>query len=247
MAMKTLGSVIMSLPREPDDLASNLEFWSGRVRNGSAGEDPRRRRRRSGPRRWSWPRLSLRRGGPAPKGRARPVAAAALLATLTAAWLMVGHSSHSSVALDAHPDAAALAPPAPAPSSAPPSTTTTVPRTPGCRGLAAGRPEVRCVIDAVDLDVRLVAPEQVTAVYEHATGAHPVPGSGAPACARGVPDERSWSVAASTPAAVGRYLCRFEHGRAAMWWTHGDRLAHAVARDGDLAGLFSWWRAHPAE
>ena len=34
---------------------------------------------------------------------------------------------------------------------------------------------------------------------------------------------------------------------AAMWWTHGDRLVHAVGPDGDLAGLFSWWRAHPSE
>ena len=94
---------------EPDDLASNLEFWSGRARNANAGEDPRRRRPL--PRRRSWPRPSLRRRGPSPNGRARPVAAAGLLAALTAAWLMVGHSSHSPVVLDADPDAAALAAP----------------------------------------------------------------------------------------------------------------------------------------
>ena len=35
---------------------------------------------------------------------------------------------------------------------------------------------------------------------------------------------------------VGRYACRIEQGRAAMWWTVDDRglLAHAIAADADL-------------
>jgi hypothetical protein len=67
-----------------------------------------------------------------------------------------------------------------------------------------------------------------------------------PACDRGASDERAWSLAAEPGVAVGRYRCSIEHGRAAMWWTRGDRLTHAVASDGDLAALFAWWRAHPA-
>lgn len=44
---------------------------------------------------------------------------------------------------------------------------------------------------------------------------------------------------------AGRYRCRIEGDAAAIWWTdeHGV-LAHAVARDRDLARLFVWWRAH---
>jgi hypothetical protein len=239
MAMTTYAFVM-----ESDDLASNLEFWSGRTRNGGAGEEPPRRPR--APRWLSSARFSLRRGRLGATGRARPVAAAALLAALTAGWLVAGHSSHSSGALAEPPVAPVTTATAPAPTAATP-TTGAVPSTPGCAGLAPRRPEVRCVVDAVDLDVRLVPPNDATAAYERATGVHPVPGTGSPACARGVPDERTWSLAAAPVAAVGRYLCRIEHGRAAMWWVQGDRLAHAVAHDDDLAGLFSWWRAHPTE
>jgi hypothetical protein len=250
---------------ESDDLASNLEFWSGRTRNGGAGEETPRRPR--APRWLSLARFSPRRGRLGTPGRARPVAAAALLAALTAGWLVAGHSSHSSGALAEPPVApVTTTTPAPAPRAATPttatpttatsttatsttatSTTGAVPSTPGCAGLAPRRPEVRCVVDAVDLDVRLVPPNDATAAYERATGVHPVPGTGSPACARGVPDERTWSLATAPVAAVGRYLCRIEHGRAAMWWIQGERLAHAVAHDGDLARLFSWWRAHPTE
>ena len=35
--------------------------------------------------------------------------------------------------------------------------------------------------------------------------------------------------------------------REAGHWVHHDRLEHAVARDADLAALFSWWRTHPSE
>ena len=68
--------------------------------------------------------------------------------------------------------------------------------------------------------------------------------AGPPACARGQPDERAWSRPETPDAISGRYRCRLEAGRAAIWWTdeHG-LLAHAVASDGDLAALFAWWRA----
>ncbi len=242
---------------ERNDLASNLEFWSGRARNGGAGEDPQQRRpspRRRLLHRPAFLRPSFHRGTDrgtrARRARSRPVAAGALLAGLTAAWLVAGHRSHAPASADA---AAGIV----APSSAPPSTfprTTTVPVSRNCGGLSPARREVRCVIDGVDLDVRVLGSGSVAGAYRRAAGVTSTPArsgtaarSGLPSCARGVPDERAWSTAASPDAAVGRYRCRFEGGRAAMWWTRGDRLVHAVASDGDLAGLFSWWRAHPSE
>jgi hypothetical protein len=215
---------------EARDRASNLEFWSGRNRTGGAGED--RARGRAPFRRPSFGR-----------GRARPMAAAALLAGLAAAWLVAGHDSHLSAATDAPPAVAAPS----VVSSSTVSTTTTVPFTRDCRGLSPARRDLRCVVDGIDLEVRLFTSGTVAAAYRSAAGADVAARSGTPACAQGVADERAWSAPASPDAAVGRYRCRFERGRAAMWWTRGDRLVHAVARDGDLAALFSWWRAHPSE
>jgi hypothetical protein len=202
-------------------------------------------------RRPAWTRPALRLSG---RGRLRPIAAAVLLAGLAAAWLVVGHRSHASAGAE-------LTPRTEAPSSAPVRTTSTagapvlgveVPpvaarRTPDCRGLSGSRPEVTCVVDRVELDIRLYASGTAAEAYTRATGAPARPGAGAPACDRGVPDERSWSEASAPTVGVGRYRCRFEHGRAAMWWTHGDRLAHAVGPDHDLAALFAWWRVHPSE
>jgi hypothetical protein len=229
------------------DLASNLEFWSGRARHekSGAGEQqllPSFRRRRFG-------RPPFRR--PAAGGRARPLAAAALLAALAAGWLVVGHRTHASAEVGA--PLAPLAPVVTSPRSSPAesaatlTTTTTVPRTPDCRGLSPARREVACTVDGVELDIRLYSLATIDAAYRRAAPADRTARSGSPACARGVPDERAWSLPKSPAAAAGRYRCRFEHERAAMWWTHGDRLVHGVGPDGDLAGLFSWWRAHPSE
>jgi len=103
------------------------------------------------------------------------------------------------------------------------------------------------VIDAIDVDIRLVPSAAVGAAYRRAAGADVAARSGLPACAHGAPDERAWSAASGPTNAIGRYRCRFEHGLAAMWWTHGDRLVHAVAPDADLAALFSSWRTHLPE
>jgi hypothetical protein len=232
-----------------DDLASNLEFWSGRARSSAAGGDsPRPRARRSFRRRSFRLPSSLRTR--APRGRARPAAAAALLAALAAGWLIAGHRAHASAEVGGPRPLAAFSPAPSSPSTTPAtarSKPTTVPLSRDCSGLTADRREVRCVVDGIDLDVRLYPPGSVAAAYRRAAGAAGNAQSGPPACARGVPDERTWSVAAVPGAAVGWYRCRFEHGHAAMWWTGRDRLVHAVSPDGDLAALFSWWRTHPAE
>jgi hypothetical protein len=90
---------------------------------------------------------------------------------------------------------------------------------------------------------RLPLPEAV-ARYRTESGATIAARTGAPACARGQPDERAWSRPETPEVISGRYRCRRESGYAAIWWTdeHGV-LAHAVAADGDLAALFAWWRA----
>ncbi|MCU1468219.1 MAG: hypothetical protein JWM72_4147 [Actinomycetia bacterium] len=193
------------------------------------------------------------------RGRARPVAAATLLAGLAGAWLLVGHRSHASaeadptaaprvpasVVIGTAPETGSSAPAATARTGSP--STTRAPRTPACHGLSAARPALRCVIDGVELDLRLYAPGTAAEAYTRAAGAVARPGAGSPVCARGGPDERSWSDASAPAVAIGRYRCRLEQGRAAMWWTRGDRLAHALGPNGDLAALFTWWRAHPAE
>src|SRR5882724_5090746 len=133
------------------DSAADLDFWSGRARGGSVGQDPepparpyrssraawivarfptlRRISRPSLPR-WrrraalSWKSTSTHPNSP--RGKAGPVAAAALLAGLTGAWLLVGSHAHGSpsvaartITTDSSTPATTVAPP---PS---PSTTTT--------------------------------------------------------------------------------------------------------------------------
>jgi hypothetical protein len=115
--------------------------------------------------------------------------------------------------------------------------------------LSTTRPHLLCVVDGAIMEVALYTPGTVGAAFRRIAGV-PVPArSGPAACAADRPDERAWSSASAPLHAVGRYLCRLEGTRAGIWWTHGDRLLHAVAgspRDSDLAKLFSWWRAHPS-
>jgi hypothetical protein len=105
------------------DLASNLEFWSGRRRGGAATPDPGRPRkpyrrnriprlpfrfpsfdvssfRRPSVRVPSFVRRSGGRDPNRPRAKTRPLAAAVLLAGLTAAWLFVGHQSRGTAAAD---------------------------------------------------------------------------------------------------------------------------------------------------
>jgi hypothetical protein len=90
---------------------------------------------------------------------------------------------------------------------------------------------------------RLPLPDALTR-YRKDSGAAIAARTGAPACARGQPDERAWSRPESPQVISGRYRCRLESGHAAIWWIdeHG-LLAHATASNGDLKALFAWWRA----
>ncbi len=197
-------------------------------------------------------------GPSGPSGRARPVAAVALLAGLAAAWLVIGHQPRGSTSAAATDPIAAAVPttvPEPAAAAAPTTVPATDPlalravSTPGCNGLSATRPHVRCTVDDVIMEVALYADATVGPALRRLAGAQMKARSGPASCANGEADERAWSVASAPLHAVGRYVCRLESGRAAMWWTHGDRLLHALAgsrRDGNLARLFSWWRAHPS-
>jgi hypothetical protein len=100
---------------------------------------------------------------------------------------------------------------------------------------------VRCTVDRVDVEITLLG-RGADSAYRTAIKVAPRPAAGAPACARGRPDERSWSRPSAPTRVVGRYRCTFEHGRAVMWWTDDGLLAHATATDADLARLFTWWR-----
>jgi hypothetical protein len=98
--------------------------------------------------------------------------------------------------------------------------------------------------------IERMPPEAVTSAYLAAIGAVSTTrgtGRGAPACSRGGEEERAWSFPTRPRRSVGRYACRIEQGRAAMWWTVDGRgiVAHAVATDADLGSLFAWWESHP--
>jgi len=173
---------------------------------------------------------------------------------LAGAWLVVGHESHGSAAVvpPAEPSTVASTPTST-------STSATVPRLPTnaiahavvttsrCAGLSVARPHVRCAADGFVEEVALYTAATVGPAFRRIAGRAPTARSGPAACADGHPDERAWSLASAPLQAVGRYLCRFEQGRAAIWWTHGDRLWHALANDADLATLFTQWSAHHSE
>jgi hypothetical protein len=93
-----------------------------------------------------------------------------------------------------------------------------------------------------------VGRSRLGAAYLHAIGTAPYSTrrSGRARCVRGITDERTWSWPAHPRRVAGRFACRVENGRAAMWWTDADRglLVHAVAPDEDLASLFAWWLSH---
>jgi hypothetical protein len=195
---------------------------------------PRRRRRSAAEKR--------RRARPAARAdrspRARPIAAAVLIAALTVGWLAAGHRSRA---------AGSSAPVTPSSTATPPASSNAPADRICAPASGAGEGEVRCVLDGVRVDIRTYPPGTGAAAYRRASGVAARPHDGPPACARGEPDERAWSDPAAPTVAVGRYRCVLEAGRAAMWWTRGDRLAHAVSADSDLAALFAWWRTHPAE
>ncbi len=244
------------MPEEPEtEPRADRDFWSGKARGGSVGQDAEVPRK-------PYPSSRLGRMRP-PAGKARPIAAAALLAGLTLAWLFVGHQSHGSAAPTALTARTATVPASvPASTVGSTATSSTSPaspvadalaavavRTDKCAGLSTKRPHLRCIVDGAIMEVALYTKGTVGAAFRRIAGT-PVPArSGPAACAADEPDERSWSAASAPQNAIGRYVCRIEASRAAIWWTRGDRLLHVEAgdpHDPDLAKLFSWWLAHPS-
>jgi hypothetical protein len=169
-----------------------------------------------------------------------------LVAALAAGWLLVQRTSTNgrrelAVVAPTSPNAAPAVPPTPADTTA---LRALLADAGACADLVEPVPAVQCDIDGVHLEARLVAIADARRTYLSSSGARIAPRQGPPACARGRPDERAWSRPETPGAVAGRYRCRIEDGAAAIWWTdeHGV-VAHAVAGDHDLAGLFAWWRA----
>ena len=164
----------------------------------------------------------------------RPAAAAALIGSLAAAWLVAGRHA-----------AAPASPTGPAPLVTTATLRTRLAHPEQCADVAAPMPTVRCVVAGVIVEVRELDADVATAYAREVTVARRAH-TGPPQCARGHAEERSWSRPSAPARVVGRYACGHEHQRAAMWWTddHG-LLWHAVARDDNLAALFSWWQRHP--
>jgi hypothetical protein len=116
--------------------------------------------------------------------------------------------------------------------------------TSGCQTLAGAEPSLLCPIDGGI--VEYVQVRDALAEYRLVAGPDDgVAADGEPACADGRGEERAWATPDAPTAVAGRYLCRVVDGRAELWWTvyDDDVLAHASRRDGDLAALFTWWRA----
>jgi hypothetical protein len=219
------------------------DFWNEATRRSRRTADGRSARPR-------W----LRR--PRWAGQVRLVAAMVLIVGLAAGWLatseMGSRRPRARVAAVAPAARAGDARPA-----SPPDRTRDVPS--GDRALRALVPagaicgygpasanEAHCSIGAVHVEYSLLGAGALRAGYLVAVGSVSHPTTGAPACAKGAEDERSWSRPTEPRVAVGRYACRVEQGRAAMWWTVDDRglLAHAIATDADLASLYAWWESH---
>jgi hypothetical protein len=208
---------------EARELAARLDTWVGR------GAPP--------------PSRPPARGKRAKKGNRR-LAAAALLAALASGWLVLArHHGSSAAPLPVDPQLAA-------PSTVAPAIDTSELRgylDPGavCRDEVAAVPSVSCTLGRVEIDAELVDRAAASQVYVSRSGARIAPRHGPPACARGAVDERAWSRSGAPAIAVGRYECRVEAGRAAIWWfdEHGI-VVHAVSPDGNLSSLFSWWVTH---
>jgi hypothetical protein len=114
-----------------------------------------------------------------------------------------------------------------------------------CTDVIAPVPAVHCSSDRVSVDAWLLTLAGASARYRAEIDVSIMSHTGAPACERGIPEERAWARPATPGEVAGRYQCRIEGGRAAMWWTDGALLAHAVATDDNLGALFAWWRALP--
>lgn len=216
-------------------------FWNGRPARSRAR--PRRRRR-------------IRSGR---VGRARTLAAIVLVAGLAAAWITTSQRSSANeptavAASDAPDESVVTGAPITGSSAEIRRMRSLLPEAARCAETPSSVTEATCSIALVAVHYELVGPaDALRAAYlggvlpELSGGSATLAaGSGAPACARGAEDERAWSRPAEPKRAVGRYACRIEQGRAAMWWTVDDRglLAHATAPDADLISLFAWWRTH---
>jgi len=187
---------------------------------------------------------------PAPRARRtrprrKPLAAAALVGALAGALLVVGRH-HTSSALPLRPDPATMSTASTEP--APPDTSALralLEPDAACLDRPAPVPSVSCTIGRVTLDAQLVDAAAAPALYASRSGARIAARRGAPACARGLADERSWSRPPEPEVAVGRYRCRIESGKAAIWWfdEHG-LVAHVLAPNGNLTSLFAWWVSH---
>jgi hypothetical protein len=90
---------------------------------------------------------------------------------------------------------------------------------------------------------RFTNPSALTAAYVARTGG--IRGGTGPArCARGEPEERSWSRPSSPERVAGRYHCAVVRGRARIVWTDDARLFLGEARARGpmpLPALWNWW------
>jgi hypothetical protein len=190
----------------------------------------------------------------------RRLALGALLATLAAAAIGVALVSRGSSSTRAH------APETTTSSTLTASTTATtvgsfaadVGDRVGCQTLSASEPQLLCplpggVVTYTQVGDRSAARRRVDRVADTDadTGTDTDTDTDAGAidgdpCATGRSGSRAWARPQAPQTAAGAYACRVHADLAEIWWTVDDArlVGHAIRHDGDLAALFSWWRAH---
>jgi len=230
---------------------------AGRVPESDAGSEARAAR--GIPR----PALDAGRGSPwaAPR-RVRLVLGLALVAALAVAWIGLGPRGTTAAVDDPAAASRSTTLRSTAPSSiAEPSTTTArtfavprwVPRpiAATCTARRAGAP-VTVVVDCRPgrgvthlRYTRYASRDALEQAYEHdARG--PRGGTGPPKCARGLNDERAWSIARRPTITAGRYRCTDARTARIVWTDERTRvLATAARADADLRSLYVWWTTVP--
>jgi hypothetical protein len=175
----------------------------------------------------------------------RGVALAALLALLAVATVLLStRRSHGAAESGPPPATTSTTRPAPTTSTTARAFDAVVGDTTGCQTLGAAEPQLLCALPGGVVTYMQVT--DVQAAYRRHVADTERGAARSGACATGLAEERAWSRPASPDVPVGRFACRVDASAAEMWWTVDDAgvLAHAVRRDGDLATLFAWWRAH---
>jgi len=182
--------------------------------------------------------------------RARPALGFALVVGLAFAWMWVGRSTPAPRAVAPRTTSVVSSTGAPAEPSVgvPRWIPTAIRATCAAREGADREVVIDCTPGRGVVQLRYRGFDSVAALRVAYDAASPRDGGAGPAlCARGMGEERSWSVSATPTVSHGRYRCLLVEGRARLVWSseRSRVLATATRADGDLRSLYEWWTTVP--